>query len=105
MKRHSIPPNKKYINQITENDNIIYIATDYGISLYDLNSLEFGDSLFIGDGGAQQEVNQVTISNNYLYATLPEFGGVRRVSLDLDIINYQNWEVVYPSGTFMWVKS
>jgi len=102
IEKATIPPNKKYINQITEFEDIIYIATDYGISLYNLNLLEFGDSLFIGDGGAQQEVNQVTISNNYLYATLPEFGGVRRVSLDLDIINYQNWEVVYP-GDFNFI--
>ena len=102
IEKATIPPNKKYINQLTEFEDIIYIATDYGISLYNLNLLEFGDSLFIGDGGTQQEVNQVTINNNYLYATLPEFGGVRRVSLDLDIINYQNWEVVY-SGDFNFI--
>ena len=102
IEKATIPPNKKYINQLTEFEDIIYIATDYGISLYNLNLLEFGDSLFIGDGGTQQEVNQVTINNNYLYATLPEFGGVRRVSLDLDVINYQNWEVVYP-GDFNFI--
>ena len=56
IEKATIPPNKKYINQITEFDDIIYIATDYGISLYNLNLLEFGDSLFIGVGGASKKL-------------------------------------------------
>ena len=99
IEKTTIPPNKKKINEFTEVDNIIYISTDYGVSLYDLNSLEFGDSLFIGEGGTQQQVNQTMINDNFLYAVLPDFGGIKRVNLDLDIINYQNWELVY-SGDF-----
>ena len=102
IEKETIAPNKKKINELTEFDGIIYIATDYGISLYDLNLLEFGDSLFIGDGGGQQEVNQTIISDNYLYATLPDFGGIKRVSLDLDIINYQNWDIFH-SGDFNFI--
>ena len=102
IEKTTIPPNKKKINELTEVDNIIYIATDYGISLYDLNSLEFGDSLFIGDAGSQQQVNQTIINDNFLYAALPDLGGIKRVSLDLDIINYQNWELVYP-GDFNFI--
>ena len=102
IEKETIAPNKKKINELTEFDGIIYIATDYGISLYDLNLLEFGDSLFIGDGGSQQEVNQTIISDNYLYAALPDFGGIKRVSLDLDIINYQNWDIFH-SGDFNFI--
>ena len=102
IEKETIAPNKKKINELTEFDGIIYIATDYGISLYDLNLLEFGDSLFIGDGGDQQEVNQTIISDNYLYAALPDFGGIKRVSLDLDIINYQNWDIFH-SGDFNFI--
>ena len=102
IEKETIAPNKKKINELTEFDGIIYIATDYGISLYDLNLLEFGDSLFIGDGGGQQEVNQTIISDNYLYAALPDFGGIKRVSLDLDIINYQNWDIFH-SGDFNFI--
>ena len=101
IEKTTIPPNKKKINELTQFDNIIYVATDYGISLYDLNSLEFGDSLFIGEGGTQQQVNQTIINDNFLYAALPA-GGIKRVSLDLDIINYQNWELVY-SGDFNFI--
>jgi len=102
IEKETIAPNKKKINELTEFEGVIYIATDYGISLYDLNLLEFGDSLFIGDGGGQQEVNQTIISDNYLYAALPDFGGIKRVSLDLDIINYQNWDIFH-SGDFNFI--
>ena len=102
IEKETIAPNKKKINELTEFEGVIYIATDYGISLYDLNLLEFGDSLFIGDGGVQQEVNQTIISDNYLYAALPDFGGIKRVSLDLDIINYQNWDIFH-SGDFNFI--
>ena len=95
IEKTTIPPNKKKINELIEFGNIIYISTDYGISLYDLSSLEFGDSLFIGDGGTQQQVSQTIINDNFLYAVLPDFGGIKRVSLDQDIINYQNWELIY----------
>ena len=102
IEKETIAPNKKKINELTEFEGVIYIATDYGISLYDLNLLEFGDSLFIGDGGGQQEVNQTIISDNYLYAVLPDFGGIKRASLDLDIINYQNWDIFH-SGDFNFI--
>ena len=102
IEKETIAPNKKKINELTEFGDVIYIATDYGISLYDLNLLEFGDSLFIGAGGSQQEVNQTIIGDNYLYATIPDFGGIKRVSLDLDIINYQNWDIFY-SGNFNFI--
>ena len=102
IEKETIAPNKKKINELTEFEGVIYIATDYGISLYDLNLLEFGDSLFIGDGGGQQEVNQTIISDNYLYAAIPDFGGIKRVSLDLDIINYQNWDIFH-SGDFNFI--
>ena len=102
IEKETIAPNKKKINELTEFGDIIYIATDYGISLYDLNLLEFGDSLFIGVGGSQQKVNQTIIRDNYLYATIPDFGGIKRVSLDLDIINYQNWDIFH-TGNFNFI--
>ena len=102
IEKETIAPNKKKINELTEFGDIIYIATDYGISLYDLNLLEFGDSLFIGVGGSQQKVNQTIIGDNYLYATIPDFGGIKRVSLDLDIINYQNWDIFH-TGNFNFI--
>jgi hypothetical protein len=44
------------------------MSTDYGISVYDLERLEFGDTYFLGNGGAQITVKQVSILNNEIYA-------------------------------------
>ena len=62
----TIPPNQKNINHILEYNNILYIATDFGISLYDINALEFGDTYFIGPNGSQIEVRQTTIFGEYI---------------------------------------
>ena len=94
----TIPPNKKRINQFSEFENEIYIATDYGISIYNLESLEFGDSLFIGDNGSQIEIEQTAINDNYIYSVSENFGGLKRANLDTDIVNFINWEVVSPGS-------
>ena len=38
----------KKINHFNENNGLVYISTDYGISVFDLERLEFGDTYFIG---------------------------------------------------------
>src|SRR5690554_894567 len=44
----SIPPQIKRINHFNVIDNLVYVSTSYGISVYDLQYLEFGDTYFIG---------------------------------------------------------
>ena len=57
----TIPSSKKKINHFNELNSLVYIATDYGISVYDLEGLEFGDSYYIGANGSQIQVNQSAI--------------------------------------------
>ena len=66
--KQTIPPNNKRINQFNEYDNVVYIATDYGISVYDLERLEFGDTYFIGNGGSQIVVKQTEVFDGYIFA-------------------------------------
>ena len=66
LNKPTIPPNKKRINHFNEFNGNIYIATDYGISVFDLTGLEFGDTYFIGDFGAQDEVNQTAVIDGFL---------------------------------------
>ena len=44
----TIPSSQKKINHFNETDEVVFIATDYGISVYNLNDLEFGDTYYIG---------------------------------------------------------
>ncbi|MDX1470432.1 MAG: ABC transporter substrate-binding protein, partial [Flavobacteriaceae bacterium] len=61
LEKTTISPEKKIINHFNENNGLVYISTNYGISVYDLNRLEFGDSYFIGTFGTQIRVNQTTV--------------------------------------------
>ncbi len=91
----------KKINHFTEHNGKVYIATDYGISVFDLTTLEFGDTFFIGEFGQETKVLQTTIYNNEIYA-VTELFGIRRATLSNPfLINYQAWET---SHTGNWLK-
>jgi len=75
-----IAPDDKRINEFKESGDLIYIATDFGIAIYNLERLEFDDTYFIGDNGAQLEVNTIELFNNFLYAGTTN-GGIRRASI------------------------
>jgi WD40 repeat protein len=94
LNKQTIPPNKKKINHFTEHEGKVYISAQFGVSVYDLERLEFGDSYFIGDGGSQIDITQTTIADPYIYASSSE-GGIRRAILDNeDIIDFQEWETL-----------
>lgn len=99
----TIPATSKKINHFNVLDNIAYIATDFGISVFDLERLEFGDTFFIGDQGSQLRVNQTTIFNNFIYAACRN-AGIRRASLDnSNLIDFRNWESI-TTGDFIGIE-
>ena len=49
----SISPLDKRINHFMEFEDNIYVSTDFGIVLYNLPNLEFGDTYRIGDNGEE----------------------------------------------------
>ena len=88
----TIPPDDKTINHFNEYNGLVYISTDYGISVYDLVGLEFGDTFFIGDLGSQIPVKQTTIFQDYIYAACFSGNGVRKaLSTNNNLIDYQEW--------------
>ncbi|GEQ85042.1 ABC transporter substrate-binding protein [Patiriisocius marinistellae] len=103
LDKQSIPPNEKTINHFTEYEGIIYISADFGISEYNLERLEFGDSFIIGDFGSRIPISQTTIQEPYIYASSSE-GGIRRALLaDDDIIDFEAWETLV-SGNYIGVQ-
>jgi len=89
----TIPPNIKRINHFNVFNNVAYISTDFGISLYDIESLEFGDTYFIGMGGAQSQIKQTTVFNGFIYSATAT--GIQRAEIDNpNLLDYQEWELV-----------
>ncbi|WP_339633502.1 two-component regulator propeller domain-containing protein [Bizionia echini] len=100
----NIPPDRKRINHFNGIDNLVYVATDYGISVYNLQDLEFGDTFFIGDGGAKIQVHQTTVFNNYIYAACYDNAGIRKALLSSpDLIDFQEWTQIR-SGSFRFIQ-
>ena len=97
IEKETIPPNDKRINHFNEYEGLVYISTDYGISVYDLSRLEFGDSYFIGDLGSQKIIKQTTIFENEIYAATPL--GLQKASVDNpNLIDYNQWETISASN-------
>lgn len=96
--KQTIPPDQKYINSFTEHNGKVYISTKYGISLYNLARLEFGDTYYIGDLGSQINVLQTTISEPYIFAATESYGMRRAVVDDNNLVDYRNWSQIMTGG-------
>ena len=98
VNKQNIPPDSKRINHFNEYNDIVYIATDYGISVYSLERLEFGDTYFIGDLGSQINITQTTVQGDLIYASSSENGIKSALVADENIIDYQQWATVIEGG-------
>lgn len=93
-----INPTIKKINHIHEHDGIAYISCDFGIVQFNLATLQFGDTYFIGDNGAEIKVFQTVVFNGFIYAAT-ESSGIRRADiLSPNLINYSEWININPGN-------
>ncbi|MGJ8591244.1 MAG: ABC transporter substrate-binding protein [Aquaticitalea sp.] len=105
LEKETVAPNKKIINHFNEYDGLIYISTDYGISVYDLQRLEFGDTYFIGNGGSQISVRQTTIYDDFIYAACGDNNAVKKTGINNpNIIDFQQWQTL-DFGNFLAIQS
>lgn len=94
-----INPTIKKINHFSENNGIVYVSCDFGIVQYNLATLQFGDTYFIGDNGAEIKVTQTTIFDGFIYASTPS-SGIRRANILSDnLIDFNEW-VSIASGSW-----
>jgi len=104
LDKPTIPPDTKQINHFYEYNGNVYISTKYGISVYDLGALEFGDTYFIGDFGTQIEITQTTVFEDFIYASTSA-NGIRSADVNNDnLIDYQQWTPV-AIGSFKGVQT
>lgn len=88
----SIPANIKKVNHFMEFNGILYISCDFGIVQYNLNTLQFGDTYYIGPNGLEIKVYQTTIYNNEIYAAT-EYYGIKKASISNPNLNdFAQWQ-------------
>ncbi len=103
--KNTITPTSKRINHFNAFGNLVYIATNYGISVFNLERLEFGDTYFIGNSGNETIVKQTAIFGDYIYAACQNGNGIKKALLsNPNLIDFQNWQVV-TGGDFLAVET
>ncbi|MEM9679060.1 MAG: two-component regulator propeller domain-containing protein [Bacteroidota bacterium] len=95
LDKPTISPDNKRINDFYEDNGLVYISTNFGISIYDLDRLEFGDTYFIGSGGTQIRVNKTSIFNGAIYAACGNNNAIKKGELsNPNLIDYQQWTTI-----------
>ena len=88
-----LPPNIKKINHFMEIGGTAYVSCDFGIVQFNLATMQFGDTYFIGDNGAEIIVNQTAVYNGFIYAATNS--GIRRATVtNKNLIDYRQWETI-----------
>lgn len=95
VKETNITYNKKAIKNIYEYNGIAYLSCDFGIATFNINTLQFGDTYFIGASGGEVTVYQCAVHEGYLYAATED--GLKRALLTSpNLIDYNIWAQVLP---------
>lgn len=101
LERETISPGLKAINHFNEHEGLMYIATGFGIVVYDLERLEFGDTYFIGLGASQVLVEQTVVFNGFIYAACRDNAAIKFADLsNPNLIDFAQWQTI-ASGNFV----
>jgi hypothetical protein len=105
LEKPTIPFTNKGINHINGYQNVIYVSTNYGVSVFDLEKLEFGDTYFIGNGGTQIPITQTTIFNGYIYASSTDNNGIKKGDISSsNLIDPNNWQSIN-TGSWLGIEA
>ncbi|WP_091142167.1 type IX secretion system anionic LPS delivery protein PorZ [Flavobacterium caeni] len=100
----TLPPTIKRINHFMEYDGKVYISCDYGVSEYNLATLVFGDTFFIGDNAAQIAVKQTAVFQGRIYAAT-RYYGIRSADINNPNLNdFAQWTTV-AGGAWLGVEA
>ena len=88
-----LPSELKRINHFMEFDGIAYVSCDFGIVQFNLATMQFGDTYFIGANGAEIKVNQTAVFNGFIFAATNT--GIRRAAItNPNLIDFNQWTSV-----------
>ncbi len=80
----------KRINDICANGSLLFLSVPFGIVTFDLETITFDDTFFIGNASSEVYVNEIEITNNKIYAATKN--GIYVASLDDPfLIDSNNW--------------
>ena len=84
-----IPIEQKEVNRIVSKGDRLYLATKYGISVYDLNRNEFGDTYYFTGPSGNLEVKSVAFFDHKIFAATVK--GLYYADENANLINQSVW--------------
>lgn len=88
-----LPSNIKKINHFMEFEGIAYLSCDFGIVQFNLATMQFGDTYFIGNAGAEISVSQTALYNGFIYAATNN--GIRRAAVsNKNLVDFSQWTTI-----------
>lgn len=88
-----LPSNLKKINHFMEYNGIVYVSCDFGIVQFNLATMLFGDTYFIGDNGAEVSVTQTAVFNGFIYAATAN--GIRTADItNKNLVDFNQWSQI-----------
>ena len=97
IERLSITGDKR-INHIAAFGTKLYLATPFGIVVYDLERLQFGDTYFIGNGSSEVFIYMIEVFQEKIYAATPQGIFIAETN-NPNLIDFNNWQ--QPQGNFI----
>ncbi len=92
IKREMISGSKS-INHILFIDEYAYLSCGFGIVVVNIEKREIKETYFIGTLGTQVHVNQLFLSNNFLYAATNQ-GVYIADYYNPNLADYSNWQII-----------
>jgi hypothetical protein len=88
-----LPSNLKKINHFMEYNGIVYVSCDFGIVQFNLATMLFGDTYFMGNNGAELSVTQTAVFNGFIYASTAD--GIRKADVtSKNLVDYKQWSQI-----------
>ena len=88
---------EKRINGIYEYENNLYLSLPFGIVVYDMLELEFGETFFIGEKSTPVDVNDIIVYGDFIYAASSD--GIYLADFSSNLNDSNNWSKI-SSGEF-----
>ena len=82
----------KKINHISITDNKAVISVGYSVSIFRLDTKEFGDSAFFINNGIYESSKEAVIKDNFVYAVTAT--GLKRHEMNVTFPIYTEWDTV-----------
>ncbi len=92
IKREMISGSKS-INHILFIDEYVYLSCGFGIVVVNTEKREIKETYFIGTLGTQVQVNQLFLSNSFLYAATNQGVFIADYN-NPNLVDYANWQII-----------